>query len=134
MYTITGEVIRQRRLEAGISQKRMAKILVISQHTLSGWERGAEIPAKQHERVRIGLRRLATAGADPSRPRDLRSAPDDWHQGLRERREAAGLSAVSLARRVNIRPDMLSHYESGRKRVPWSLMEVIEAALRDAAS
>lgn len=39
-----GKILKRMRLEKNISQEELAKILVINQTTLSGWERGYREP------------------------------------------------------------------------------------------
>jgi transcriptional regulator with XRE-family HTH domain len=124
---LTGIEIRDLRLECGISQKRAASILGVSAATLRRWEKGGPISAGAIPRARLGVHRLKAAVPDARNPRDRRRAPDEWRRALRARREQAGISIQSMARRLNVSPSRLSDYELGTK---WPSMYVMEAADR----
>ena len=126
---LTGTEIRDRRMECGISQKRAASILGVHDNTLARWERGHPISASAMPRVKLGFRRLKAAIPDARNPRDRRRAPAEWQTTLRARRELAGISIQSMARRLNISRSRLSDYELGRMCPSLSVMEAAERVL-----
>jgi transcriptional regulator with XRE-family HTH domain len=129
------EHFRDTRLELGFGQQRVAAMLGVSSAALSAWEIGRNIPSphKQREMAAL-LLKLPRGFPDRHAPRAQfgPKAPDEWHAGLRARRQAAGLSLVDLGRRALISDAAVGRYERGHERANLGTMRRIDRALAAA--
>lgn len=68
-YGRVGERIRRHRIAAGMTQKRLAELLYVTQPCVSGWERGKrDVTMEDLQRVAeaIGIPLLALLGLEPA--------------------------------------------------------------------
>jgi transcriptional regulator with XRE-family HTH domain len=98
-----GEHLLKRRLDLGLYQAQVAKILGASQATVLNWEKG---------RTKVTVRHL------PAVLRfleyDPRKLPETLAERLRARRQAEGLSQRELAARLGVDPTTVARLERGR--------------------
>ena len=96
---VSGHLIREARLRAGISQQALAKRLGTSQSVIGRWETGARTPTTESLMAAVracGLElHLGLANRDPDHDRliadCLRLTPEERIQALLERVEAQGM-------------------------------------------
>ena len=101
-WTANCDNIRARRLERGLFQKEVAKLVNVCTDTVTNWEKNRSNPD-----LRTVPKVLDFLGYDP-RPSDLSVAGE-----LTRARQARGLSQRELARILRVDPSTLSKWELG---------------------
>jgi transcriptional regulator with XRE-family HTH domain len=100
-----GDHLRRRRLDLGLQQKQLAKLLGCHATSVANWESGARQP---------GIRELAKVieflGYDP------RPEAATLGERLARRRTAMGMSQKSAAERISVDPSTLAKWEKGLRR------------------
>ncbi|RKX28431.1 MAG: hypothetical protein DRP71_17400 [Verrucomicrobia bacterium] len=98
-----GEHIRKRRMDLGLTQAQVARLIGVTLMTVYGWERGRFTPATRHL---PGVLRFL--GEDP------RAQVQGFAARLRAAREGLGLSQKGLGMRLGVHPSTVWHWEHGR--------------------
>ncbi len=123
------QTLRARRLQAEVSQQRLARQLDVNVSTLGDWERlAATMPAHV---VITAERILRTTTPDRHPPRIVGGpyAATEWGTGLRRRRNALGLSLGRLATTTQLQPATIGAWEHGRRRAPQRYADRVDRAL-----
>jgi len=115
---ILPELLRTRRVSAGLSQTEVAKRVHVTQATVSNWELGKSQPSEAQlydlEGFLGSLRSLVLGEAQGSQMADV-SPFGVWVNSVRTRR---GLTAVELAGRAGVSAMTIYNIESGRSDNP----------------
>jgi len=98
-----GDHLRARRLDLGLLQRELAKLLGVSVASLGHWELGNASPA-----TRFLPAILRFLGGDP------RPLAETFPERLRAVRTARGFSQEALARQLGIDPTTVARWEAGR--------------------
>jgi transcriptional regulator with XRE-family HTH domain len=97
-----GEHIRKRRLEAGLSQAALARMLKVSSFTIVGWEKSRISPPT----VTMG-RVIQWLGYDPMPPGETLG------ERLKAKRWVMGWSQKDAAKALGVHPSVISEWERG---------------------
>jgi transcriptional regulator with XRE-family HTH domain len=104
--TTIGEHIKRRRLEMGLYQKDVAKLLGVTEYTIINWEKGRTEPTVSN--IPSLVRFL---GYDPAPPEPATSIAER----LRAKRREMGLGQREVARILGVDASTVMRWERGRR-------------------
>ena len=108
-----GEMIRKRRLDLGLRQIDVAKVIGCDEMSIVNWERGHTIPRITHM---AGVTRFLGCNPFPS--------AETLAERLVNRRKARGITQKEFARQIGVDLSTLARWERG-KREPKSLFRQV---------
>ena len=119
-----GERLRKRRMDLGLSQRKLASRLGVSKTSIEHWERNEVKPARwMVPRLREFL------GLQPSGP-----PPTSFAERLTAYRRGLGLSQEALARSLGVHKTTVVRWEVGRRHPSKARLQKIETLLADSTS
>jgi len=119
-----GDHLRKKRLELGLLQKDVAKILGVSQDTIYNWENNRTSPS-----LRSIPKIIEFLGYIPYDIQGLSPGEE-----LRLLRKCLGLSQEKLAKGLGIDPSTLWRWEKGKRKSPEQILVAIWNRLDDKLS
>jgi len=114
-----GEHIKKRRLELGLYQAEVAEILVVTESTVTNWEKNKTDPTLQ-----LLPKIIKFVGYDPM-PGDT----ENLGEKMLRYRKCRGVSQKELAKQMGIDPTTLSRLERNRGRHFSSVLEKVNSYL-----
>ncbi|RLG05747.1 MAG: transcriptional regulator [Thaumarchaeota archaeon] len=114
-----GDHLRKKRLELGLLQKDVAKILGVSQDTIYNWENNRTSPS-----LRSIPKIIEFLGYIPYDIQGLSPGEE-----LRLLRRILGLSQEKLAKKLGIDPSTLWRWEKGKRKPPGDILENLKRAI-----
>ncbi len=100
-----GDQLRKRRMDLGLSQRKLARQLGVNKTSIEHWERNEVEPARwMVPRIREFL------GLQPSRP------PSSFAERLTAYRRGLGLSQEALARMLGVHKTTVVRWETGKRQ------------------
>jgi transcriptional regulator with XRE-family HTH domain len=97
-----GDHLRRRRLELGLHQKDVAKIIGVTTSSVWNWEHGLEPELRYQPQI------ITFLGANPT------PCPDDLIGQLAWYKKSRGLNLIQLGKQMNRDPEQLADWFSGR--------------------
>jgi transcriptional regulator with XRE-family HTH domain len=119
-----GDHIKKRRLELGLYQAQVARILGVTESTITNWEKNRTNPT-----LRLSPKIVQFLGYDPT-PTDLKAL----HETLLQYRKRRGMSQKELAKQIGIDPATLSSLERNRGRSLPAVLKRVSAFLSSHTS
>ena len=102
--TTLGDHIRKVRLDRGLLQKDVAKIIKVDVMTITNWENN-----RSHPMVRYVPRIIVFLSYEPN----LNDAPSEWGKFILEYRISNGITQKKMAQLIGIDDRTLSKFEKG---------------------
>lgn len=114
-----GDYIRGRRIDFGLFQSRVAKLIGVHPLTITNWERNESQPTVRY--IPAIIRFLACNPLETG---------NSFSKRLLAARRAQGLTQRQMADRLSVAPSTLRDWESGLSRPSRKKQEVISEVLR----
>ena len=112
-----GEMIRKRRLDLGLRQIDVAKVIGCDEMSIVNWERGHTIPRITHM---AGVTRFLGCNPFPS--------AGTLAERLLNRRKASGITQKEFAREIGVDPGTLGRWERGERTPTGEFRKNVDAA------
>ena len=113
-----GEMIRKRRLDLGLRQIDVAKIIGCDEMSMVNWEKGHSTPRVNHMAGVVGF-----LGFNPLQEGDTLA------QRLVNHRKALGTTQKDFARQIGVDPSTLARWERGERVPTGQFAARVESAL-----
>ena len=113
-----GEMVRKRRLDLGLRQIDVAKVIGCDEMSIVNWERGHTVPRINHM---AGVTRFLGCNPFPS--------ADTLAEQLLNRRKAFGITQKEFAREIGVDPSTLARWERSEREPKGSFLSRIQALL-----
>jgi transcriptional regulator with XRE-family HTH domain len=115
-----GDHIRRRRLDLGLSQRKAAARMGVSNSKIENWEGSQTTPPTAYLTRISGF--LGYEVDDPAA---------SLVRALAGYRQAAGLTRAELARRIGVHPTVVFRWETGRRGMSRALLRTLEAFMAE---